>query len=149
MHKVSLISLLILIILIALIAFNVFNKSITLQNPNQAVENLKTDYKPQEQNGNEINLTVQPIQLVKNKPIKFKATFNTHAIDLKYDIRQLSQLKDDQGNNYNARLWEGGIGGHHLSGELIFDRLKDNIKELTLTIKNINGLDREFKWNLN
>lgn len=148
MRKIGFIAVLVLIILIALIAFNVSSKSSNLQSPNQAMENLKTDYAPQEQNGKEIEVTVTPIQFEKGIPIKFKVTISTHTIDLDYDIRQLSKLKDDKGNSYNARFWDGGKGGHHLSGELTFDNLQDVVKQLQLTIENINGLDRQFKWSL-
>lgn len=79
----------------------------------------------------------------------FKITFTTHQGDLNFDITKISVLIDDQGRQYSPLNWDGGSGGHHLAGNLIFPAIDKNTKTIKLILKDIYGIEeREFLWNL-
>jgi hypothetical protein len=47
------------------------------------------------------------------------------------------------------QTWEGGRGGHHLSGNLIFPTVSQDARSIKLIIKDIYGVSqREFLWAL-
>jgi len=77
----------------------------------------------------------------------FEAKFTTHSIDLDFDFAQISVLTDDLGNNYQPLRWEGGRGGHHLTGQIVFPKINSKAKKVTLTIR-IDGEEKVFTWNL-
>lgn len=96
----------------------------------------------------EVEIEVTPKILEVGKEVSFQVTFNTHSVELDKDLVKVSKLTDDQGNEYLPVSWSGGIGGHHLSGELIFPKISENTKSLELKISEVGGVERIFKWEL-
>lgn len=102
----------------------------------------------QSQSFGAVDVEVTPKQVKEGDPIIFYLSINTHSVDLDYDFVSISSLEDEQGNVYQAQEWTGGQGGHHLRGELVFDNLKSDSKQLMLTINGIDGETNEFEWGL-
>lgn len=109
-----------------------------------------------ENDGGNVTVTVKPITLkVGEKPV-FDLEFNTHSIDLSFNVAKQSYLIYGKGNyGYGNRLtdgiWNGSPeGGHHREGTLAFNSvLLSETKFVELIIKNVAGVtERKFKWNL-
>ena len=107
-------------------------------------------YEHQTNNTNSVSVDVVPVQLGSGEKATFEIRLNTHTTPLDFDLVALSVLKDDQGREYHASLWNGSpAGGHHRSGVLEFPLLKGNPGSVTLVIQNIaNVPERIFKWDL-
>ena len=73
-------------------------------------------------------------------------TAETHSVDLGFDWTKIVTLKDDLGSEYKAMDWTGESGGHHISGELIFEELKAESREVTLTVTGVDGVTESFSW---
>ena len=86
--------------------------------------------------------------------IEFEVALNTHSIDLGMDLAPLSTLTTDAGITMQASLWDAPLGGHHVSGRLIFPGTEDGASilasagKLTLTIKDLDAGMRIFEWDL-
>ena len=86
--------------------------------------------------------------------IEFEVVLNTHSIDLGMDLAPLSTLTTDTDITMPASLWKAPLGGHHVSGRLIFPGAKDDAsilasaEKLTLTIKDLDAGARIFEWDL-
>jgi hypothetical protein len=85
--------------------------------------------------------------------LAFSLSLNTHMVDLRYDYRALATLRDDQGHVYPAAKWDGGSGGHHVTGKLFFSnnplRSVPGLKWVELEIKDVAGMPlRTFRWNV-
>lgn len=133
-----------LILLIGLWLIPIFRVS-TLKDNDQIQQKI---YQTQTNEQNDVSVEVTPISLETNSLVKFKVVLDTHILELDYDLMKISKLTDDKGQIYNPISWSGGSGGHHLSGELIFPAVPDKAKSLELTISNIEGVDRMFRWDL-
>lgn len=96
----------------------------------------------------EVSIEVTPVVLEPGKEAKFDVVFNTHSVELDYDLLKVSNLRDDKGNSLTPISWSGGSGGHHLNGELVFPSISAKAKSAQLIIANISGFDRSFVWNL-
>lgn len=103
-----------------------------------------------------VSFSVQPLNL--NSPsetLDFEVSMNTHSVNLNMDVASLATLTTDNGNTAQGIAWEGGSGGHHVSGTLFFPAsvdgksILDGATSLTLTIKNIDAPERVFTWSLN
>ena len=107
-------------------------------------------YDHQSNNANSVRVDVVPIQLRSGKQAKFEIRMNTHSVPLEYDLVTVSLLKDDQGREYRASVWNGSpAGGHHRSGVLEFPLIKGNPGSVTLIIQNIANIpERTFKWRI-
>lgn len=107
-------------------------------------------YDHQSNNANSVRVDVIPIQLRSGKQAKFEIRMNTHSVPLEYDLVAVSLLKDDQGREYRASVWNGSpAGGHHRSGVLEFPAIDKGAKSITLYIKDIaNVPERTFQWKL-
>lgn len=143
MKKIGIFLVLMMIILVGFWVWNVLE-------PNQATKDQaqQEQFVKQFDNQGEVIVEVMPISLKKNKEAKFQVLFDTHTVELDYDLLKAASLKDDQGNSLKPISWSGGSGGHHLKGELGFPKISDNLKFMELIIVNISGFDRRFKWNL-
>lgn len=108
----------------------------------------KPTYQTQTDSQGEVTIDATPITLRGGQQATFELVFTTHSVDLNYELAQISKLQDDLGKSYDALSWDGGKGGHHLSGKLIFPKISDQAKSVTLTIPNIDNQDRIFSWNL-
>ncbi|MEK6220890.1 MAG: hypothetical protein N2D54_01420 [Chloroflexota bacterium] len=100
-----------------------------------------------------VEVSISPINL--NSPengISFQIGLNTHSVDLNMNLADLSIIELDNGLTLSQANWEGEIGGHHLSGVLVFPLSDKEISQLnsarqiTLTIKNVDALSRSFIW---
>jgi hypothetical protein len=79
----------------------------------------------------------------------FTVNLNTHSVDLNYDLKSLATLQDDQGHSYQALTWDGGSGGHHVSGSLHFEGIQPGAKWVALELKDIAGVpSRTFRWDV-
>lgn len=123
------------------------NISSNIQNPSITSSAIKT-YKTQEDSQGEVIVKVKPISLSSKENIKFEVTFNTHTVELDKDLKDISVLIDNKGNEYKPISWTGETGGHHLSGDLIFSPISKDTKSVKLTIKGIDNIDRVFEWEL-
>ncbi len=96
-----------------------------------------------------LSIDITPISIVSNKPLKFEVAFNTHQGDLVFDLTKQAQLLDDKNNRYQPTEWQGGRGGHHLSGLLIFPPISPAVKQIKLRLVDIYGVaERTFEWDL-
>lgn len=104
-------------------------------------------YETQQNEGGEVTVTVTPVTLKSGLPPSFDIVFETHSVDLAFDVEQVATLADGTGTAY-APYWEGSPpGGHHRSGTLRFtpDLLKTGT--FILTFNNIAGIaTRTFTW---
>lgn len=96
----------------------------------------------------EVIVEATPIFLEPGKEVRFKVVLDTHSVELSYDLLKAASLSDDRGNKLTPISWNGGSGGHHLNGELVFPALSAKAKSAELVIVNISGFDRSFIWNL-
>jgi len=100
--------------------------------------------------GGNVTVTVKPKALkIGEKPV-FEINFETHLVDLSFDVTKISLLVDDQGKTYTQSVWAGSPpGGHHREGTLTFDTVLPKTKFVELTLKDVAGVtERKFKWNL-
>lgn len=117
---------------------------------NKTIVSPKVNSSLQENEGGNVTVTVKPKVLkIGEKPV-FELEFNTHTVDLNFDISQLTSLVDENGNDLNNAVWSGsGPGGHHRSGTLTFNTVLAQTKYVELVIKNVSEVpERKFKWNL-
>jgi hypothetical protein len=107
-------------------------------------------YEHQTNNTNSVRVDVVPVQLSSGKKATFEIRLNTHTTPLDFDLVTISLLKDDQGREYRASLWNGSpAGGHHRSGVLEFPAIAKDTKSITLSLKDIAGVpERTFEWKL-
>ncbi len=104
----------------------------------------------QENEGGGVTVAAKPkILRVGEKPV-FEVGFNTHSVNLDFDVAQQSLLVDDKGNIASSSVWEGtGPGSHHRSGILTFSTPLSQTEYVELVIKNVAGIaERKFFWNL-
>lgn len=105
--------------------------------------------KPQINEEGGVSVETVLTELSAGAPVKFNITFTTHQGDLNLDLLKQAVLFDDQGKAYAPQSWDGGSGGHHLSGNLVFSSLPARTKKIKLVIKDIYGVaEREFEWEL-
>ncbi len=105
---------------------------------------------PQEKSGGEIDVTITPEVLIVGQSPRFKLEFNTHSVELDFDVSKVGELSDESGKINKESIWEGSpSGGHHRSGTLTFPAPLSETKTITLTIRDIAGVSRrEFTWQL-
>lgn len=114
---------------------------------NKTISKQKTFQKQVNEQG-DVSIEIFPLTLARGKEATFSVSFDTHSINLDYDIASLAAIIDEKGNRYSAVAWTGGRGGHHLSGELRFPPLPTFISKVTLVVFNIDANDRQFVWSL-
>lgn len=99
--------------------------------------------------GGGLAIEAAPIDFSFDQPLQFKISLNTHQGDLDFDLTKQTVLIDDQGQEYQPLEWQGGRGGHHLSGILVFPAASSKTNSLTLKIFDVyNVPEREFWWEL-
>ncbi|MDO8560356.1 MAG: hypothetical protein Q7S23_04995, partial [bacterium] len=91
-----------------------------------------------------VEVTVSPQQMDQSG-VRFAVNLETHTVELDYDFAAISALTVD-GRILAALRWEGGRGGHHLSGTLVFPPLPQNARTMLLEINGIGGAIRRFDW---
>lgn len=103
-------------------------------------------------------MVVTPLNLgMPGKTLDFKVAMDTHSVELAYDLTKTAILRINRGREYAPLSWDGGSGGHHLSGKLSFPAtdasgqpvLALDVKVLELILKGIGGVpSRVFRWDL-
>jgi hypothetical protein len=78
----------------------------------------------------------------------FDVAMNTHSVELDYDMTKIATLRDDQGQTYTVKDWNGASGGHHRQGTLTFVAPSGAApRSLELNLAGISGVpSRLFKW---
>ncbi len=104
-----------------------------------------------------VTVVVNPVDL---KPtddtLTFEISMNTHSVDLSMNLAKLATLTTDTGETIQAVTWDGpASGGHHVSGKLTFPgtfekkSILSGVKQLTLTILDVDAASRTFTWPIN
>lgn len=147
MTKVNKILLGILIVTVIAILFQQFTSQKS-ERPNKRIENNKLT--SQENEGGNVTVTVEPDVLEIGRKPRFKFEFNTHSVDLAFDVSKASVLQDNLGNIYENGLWEGSPPeGHHRQGTLTFDKPLEKSQSVDLMIRNVAGIpERKLTWKL-
>ena len=71
------------------------------------------------------------------------------SVDLDFDLTKISYLLDDKNNKYVPASWDGGSGGHHLSGTLYFSEPIKAAKTIKFVIENVYNVEkRAFIWEI-
>lgn len=104
----------------------------------------------QKKSGGEVDVTITPEVLIVGQPPRFKLEFNTHSVELDFDVVKTAELSDGSEKIYKEATWEGSpSGGHHRSGTLTFSAPLSQTKSVTLVLRDIAGIPkREFIWQL-
>lgn len=103
-----------------------------------------------------ISVEVTPLNLAENgAQLEFEVALNTHSVDLSMDLAALATLRTDTGVTVEASLWDAPLGGHHVSGTLIFGSatedgraILEGARKVTLTISGLDVPTRTFEWDL-
>ena len=102
-----------------------------------------------------ISVTVTPLNFeAPGKTLDFEVVLDTHSVDLGMDLALLAKLATNAGLSAPASKWEAPRGGHHVQGTLVFPStvdgkaLLDGASRLTLTIKDLDGIERVFSWEI-
>ncbi len=105
-------------------------------------------YKTQTNEGDNVTVIVTPQELASGKPATFEIVFDTHSVDLNFDVAGAAELGDSRGNSYGPPTWSGDPpGGHHRKGTLSFPKPMAQASIVTLTLKDIAGIkERLFMW---
>ena len=89
-----------------------------------------------------------PKQLGPGQKMIFTLKLNNHSMSLDYDYTKMAIIVDDEGNIYKPIEWIGGVGGHHVSGDLIFGKLSGKAKRVGLNINGVDDKNVVFDWEL-
>ena len=113
-------------------------------------EIAQNTYETKENEGGDVTVSVTPLSFKAGLPASFDVTFETHSVDLVFDIVEIASLMDNMGNTYTP-LWDGSPpGGHHRSGTLRFTPDLPKTRSLTLTFTGVAGIAvRTFSWEVN
>lgn len=101
---------------------------------------------PQQKTLGVVDIEVTPRLWQGNRQPAFEIALNTHSVELEYNLTEIIKLTDNLGNTYEPLEWNGGSGGHHLRGEMTFERVRGDPSSLTLTISGIDGQTESFTW---
>ena len=103
----------------------------------------------------EVTLKVTPLNLDNPGDIlKFEVILDTHTVELDMDLAALATLTTDTGLTIQPTLWDAPKGGHHAEGTLAFPAtlngksILEGVKQLTLTISDIDNATSTFTWDL-
>lgn len=113
---------------------------------NQSVE--KNALTTQTSTEGAVTVKATPKTLASGSEAIFEVVFDTHSVELSYDLMQIASMTDDIGNTYQPVSWTGGRGGHHLEGVITFPMIANSTSKVTMTIPDIDNKDRIFEWNL-
>ncbi len=136
------------LVIVALTFFNTAAQSAT--QANDIGQNTVITLKAKTDNQKSVKVKVTPQEIRFDEPVQFKIVFDTHSVDLSFDLTAISTLELDNGFVIRPEKWDGAApGGHHRSGTLIFKSIPKETKLLKLTLRNVAGVpERTFVWNL-
>lgn len=95
-----------------------------------------------------VEIEVIPKELKPGGEMIFTLNLNNHSIDLDYDYARIAIVVDNNGNIYKPIKWTGGSGGHHVSGDLVFDKLSSKVTNIGLNLIGIDNQKVMFEWKL-
>ena len=153
MSKTNKFLLLTLVIVVIFLVFNVVKKTdkkFTVIKTANSVSKQEKNLNSQENEGGNVTVKVKPKVLKIGERPMFELEFETHSVDLDFDVVQISSLVDEKGKIFNNSIWEGsGPGGHHREGTLTFNTVLSETKFVELIIKDVAGvLQRKLRWEL-
>lgn len=137
------------IIFAGVVAFTILAVWIIAAKKNTAPAQPST-YQTQTKEGGNVTVIVTPTAIAAGKPATFQMVFDTHSVDLDFDVAAAAELRDEQGNSYGTATWKGDPpGGHHRKGILTFLTPLKQISSPSLILKDIAGVkERTFVWKL-
>lgn len=140
-YKIILIAAAIFIVIVGL-----FFLGLVKTNKKEASSQGSVILQPQTNSEGGVSITVNSENFDFKNP-QFLISFETHQGDLDFNIAEVAILTTDNTTEYRPLAWDGGTGGHHLSGILYFPTINAEIKNIKLIIKNVYGIPaREFFW---
>ena len=95
-----------------------------------------------------VEVEAVPKELSPGREMVFTLDLNNHSMDLSYDYTEMAVVVDEMGNIYKPIKWVGESGEHHVSGDLIFEKLSSKAKSVGLNIKGIDNKNIVFDWEL-
>lgn len=141
--------------LLVLAVFLIFSQrrppSLLTVQPVNSLPNQISSLETKSESAGEVTIEVTPLVLNTGESPKFKVTFNTHSVELDFNVENVVSLTDDKGAIIDSPKWIGSLpGSHHRSGELDFSsNLEPDAKSVMLTFKNIAQIpNRVFSWDL-
>ncbi len=120
--------------------------------PEPTLQEKPVSYETKEHTGGNVTVIATPITLSPGKPAQFDIAFETHSVDLNFDVVQHASLTDDKNSSLGTGVWDGSPpGGHHRKGTLsFFTPLSAETKTVTLTFTNIADVPtRSLTWEVN
>lgn len=86
-------------------------------------------------------------------PLQFEVAMDTHSVDLdRYNLSELSALRNSRGEELRPVAWEAPKGGHHREGTLLFAEgagFVSGSRYLELAVRDVAGVEeRLFRWDL-
>lgn len=104
----------------------------------------------QKQSREEASVTVEATPVMfSSAGVDFTVAFTTHSVDLDFNFLEKAELQGDKGRTLNPISWDGGKGGHHLSGSLKFPPFNETTSSMKLIIKDVAGVSqRVFEWKI-
>lgn len=98
---------------------------------------------PEQKKNSEAGVTIIAVYPGNNA---FEIKMDTHSGSLDYEMAKISYVRDSKGNIVKPEKWDGGIGGHHFSGNLTFPKFDDS-RGFELVIQDVAGVkERVLKW---
>ena len=122
---------------------------------NKTVEPAPTSassrFETKEQASGNVTVIVTPQELSAGKSVIFEIVFDTHSVNLDFDVTTATELRDGQGNTYGTPVWNGDPpGGHHRKGTLVFTPDIPKPTTVTLVFRDIANIpNRAFTWEIN
>ena len=143
---------LIIVVLAGILLFNL-NKTdpdTNNQAPKKQVATINSPFGEKVNEEGEVRVYVKPVSLTLGQKASFELAFDTHSINLDFEIEPSIKLIDSDGKIYSRATWNGSAaGGHHRSGIITFeDPLTDTGKVDLIVTKIGNTAERKFRWNL-
>lgn len=93
-----------------------------------------------------VDVKISAVRLNPGDEAVFEIVLDTHSVNLEYNVAEISTLTEHKGKVHTAIGWTGGIGGHHLSGQLTFGPVSADAESVTLTISGIEGETSKTTW---
>ncbi len=153
MSKINNFLLIILVFVVLFLGINAVKKTDKKSAGIKAVSSVskqEENLNSQENEGGNVTVKVKPKVLKIGEKPSFDVVFETHSVDLAFDVVQISSLVDEKGRVFGNSIWEGSRpGGHHREGTLTFDTVLSETKFAKLIIKDVSDIpERTFRWEL-
>ncbi len=153
MSKINNFLLIILVFVVLFLGINAVKKtdkkSVGIKAVN-SVSKQEENLNSQENKGGNVTVKVKPKVLKIGEKPTFEIEFETHSVDLSFDVAKQSILVDDKSNAFGQSVWYGSPpGGHHRNGSLTFDESLTQSSYVELIIKDVSDIpERTFRWEL-